>query len=282
MPTTPEPRPLTPEEELPDWVVSSVLAFLEPFFHRYGPAADSRDFVREAETTFHVPLPWQNGPEGAANVLYQAIQADRALMARVLDFALGEIMLGYEGMNMDGAIADLSRALGKGSNYEVVQPNPERWAWRLQRRTTIAASAAVSVQTATGDDPGKHLDEAWKAAFGRDPRPSVAYSEAVKAVEAAAIPLISPKHSAATLGTVLGELRSNPKKYAAVFETDAVLDRDTMLSPVETITVMADLLWRNQGERHAPIVPTTQPQAELAVHIALTLVQAFRAALSVR
>lgn len=35
----PQPSTPTPEEELPDWVMSSVLRFLEPFFAGRGPAA---------------------------------------------------------------------------------------------------------------------------------------------------------------------------------------------------------------------------------------------------
>jgi hypothetical protein len=292
MPTTPEPQALTPDEELPDWVMSSVFTFLTPFFQRHGPLASGygmgfgypeaspRDFVREVESTFHIALPWQQGPQGAADALFRAIQTDRALLARVLDFALGEMLLGYEAMHIDPAIADLSRALGRGSNYEVVRHDPQRAAWRLQRRTNLATTAAVSAQTAIRDEAGKHLDNAWHAAFGRDPNPSEAYSQAIKAVEAVAIPVVTPNDPAATLGTILGQLRSNPQKYAAIFVRDATLSHDTKLSPVETITVMADLLWRNQTDRHAPIVPVTQPQAELAAHLALTLVQAFRAALT--
>jgi hypothetical protein len=197
--------------------MSSLREFIEPFFLRAGPDAhdhglgyalgDGRDFVREIECRFRVPLDWRHGDTSAANSLFQAIQADRSLLVQVVDFALENIMLGYEAMGIDRAVRELRAALREGSNYEVVQPYPERWAWRLQRRTTVAASCAASLQTTMRDEAGEHLDDAWKAAFGRDPNPSVAYSQAIKAVEAAAIPVVTPSDSLATLGRVIGQLR---------------------------------------------------------------------------
>lgn len=46
---------------------------------------------------------------------------------------------------------------------------------------------------------GKHLSKAWNCAFGRIPDYSQAYSEAIKAVEAATTPVLSPKDADATL-----------------------------------------------------------------------------------
>jgi hypothetical protein len=262
------------------------MKFLEPFFQQAGPLAYGydapKDFVREVETLFQVALPWGQGDEGATHFLFRQVQADRALLARVLDFALSEMMLGYEARYISGAIRDLSRALARGSNYEVVPRDPQRGIYGLRRRTEPATSQAVSMQTTQGDDPARHLDAAWQAAFGRDPDPATAYSEAVKAVEAVAIPVVSPNHSKATLGTVLGELRANPSKFESVFETDAEPRRGVPVSPVEAIIALADLLWKNQTERHAPVVPVTQAQAESAAHIALVLVQAFRSAITPR
>lgn len=51
----------------------------------------------EIERTCQIPIPWQNGPNGAVNAVWQAMCRDRALAVRVLDYALGDVMLGYEG-----------------------------------------------------------------------------------------------------------------------------------------------------------------------------------------
>lgn len=65
------------------------------------------------------------------------------------------------------------------------------------------------INTLPGNASG-HLGKAWAAAFDQEPNPSTAYSEAIKAVEAAAIPVVLPNDPLATLGKVVGELRANP------------------------------------------------------------------------
>ena len=50
--------------------------------------------------------------------------------------------------------------------------------------------------------------------------------------------------------------------------------------PIEVITSLAGLLWANKTDRHAPAQPIQQSQAEMAVHIALTLVHSFTRASS--
>ncbi len=296
MPPPATPDPPTPKQELPDWVMSSVMAFLDPFFAGQGPAAqgygpgwgvetEPRDFVREVERRFHVTLPWGQGRQGAGKYLWQKIQEDRALLAKVLDYALNDVMMGLEPRSIHGAIEELDRALEEaGANYTVVRPDPNNVNCRLERRATLIAATAVLAQSAIGGSASEHLDTAWKAAFGRDPNPTHAYAEAVKAVEAVAVPLVLPNDSDATLGKVIGHIRANAQSYSLVFTTHAEAIKGSTLTPVQAVIAMTDLLWSNQP-RHAegdsrPAVAATQPQAELAVHIALTLVHTFRSAVS--
>ena len=79
---------------------------------------------------------------------------------------------------------------------------------------------------------------------------------------------------------MIGQLRANPQKYTVVFSRDASPAKGTTLSPLEVVIALADSLWSNQTDRHAPIVPITQTQAELAVHMAVTLVHTFRSAVT--
>jgi hypothetical protein len=121
----------------------------------------------------------------------------------------------------------------------------------------------------------RHLTSAWNHAFGRNPDPSRAYAESIKAVEAAAIPVVSPNNSKATLGTVLGDLKAAPQKWQLVLSRPST----TGIAPVEVVTHLVSLLWANQTDRHAPVQPIDQSQAEEAVHIALMLVHTFARAL---
>ena len=55
---------------------------------------------------------------------------------------------------------------------------------------------------------GEHLTNARDEAYGRHPDPEKLYSEAVKAIEADAIPVVIPEDGGSTLGKVMGELRA--------------------------------------------------------------------------
>jgi hypothetical protein len=250
-----EARSPTPTDELPDWVMSSVLVFLQPFFTGQGPAsygfgpgfgyteAPQRDFVREIERTCQISVPWDRGRVGAADGVWEAMYRDRALAIKVIDYALGEMMLGYDAQGIIPAVDELHCALRQaGANYVVVQPDERRVSYRLERRTIPAALAAAQAQISVRGNASDHLAGAWKAAFGREPNPSVAYSEAVKAVEAAAIPVVLPNDSLATLGKIVGELRSNPQKHSVAFSRGASPAKGTTLSPLEVVIGLADSL----------------------------------------
>jgi hypothetical protein len=145
----------------------------------------------------------------------------------------------------------------------------------LQRRTAPEAIDALKAVSQSAPDAACHLGSAWRHAFGRNPDPGRAYSEAIKAVEAAAIPVVSPNNPKATLGTVIGQLRSTPQKWQVVLARDVTLPGGNQKAPIEVLTNLAALLWVNQTDRHAPVQPIQQAQAEMAVHLALTLVQIF-------
>lgn len=78
----------------------------------------------------------------------------------------------------------------------------------LERRVPEGVQAAAVAAMATPGNAGSLLSEAWHAAFGINPDYEKAYSKAVKAVEAAAVPVVSPSHATATLGTVITQLRN--------------------------------------------------------------------------
>jgi hypothetical protein len=111
----------------------------------------------------------------------------------------------------------------------------------------------------------------------RNPRPSEAYSEAVKAVEAAAIPVVTPYDQKAPLGKIIGEMRSSPGRYSTAFADAADLGRTT-ITPVEAVIATLDLLWKNHTDRHGvpgPIKPVTPEKAENAAYLALLLARLF-------
>lgn len=283
---------LQPAVGIPEWILSSVFHFLEPVFAGRGPDAyagpmfgtgTQRDFVKEVERTFRIKLDWRNGRTSASRHLATLISTDNELLVNVVDYALRNIGLGYDYQHAEDAASELNRALAQGGSEQgvVALPAP-RFGFQLRRRTTEAASAAAAAQIATTGNASEHLSRAWLAAYGQQPEPTLAYSQAVKAVEAAAIPLVLPNDPLATLGKIVGQMRGSPQKYSAAFTRESGgASAGTPLTSIEVIISLADLLWRNQTDRHAAgdpqaTVPVSQPQAEWAVHIALLLVQTFR------
>jgi hypothetical protein len=147
----------------------------------------------------------------------------------------------------------------------------------LERRAGVVAGTAYAkaARAAAKPDAGSaagHLRAAWKAAHALKPDPVVAYGEAIKAVESAAHAVVEPNNGRATLGTMIGQLRGNPQAFKIA------LAGRSGAGDVGTVTAMLALLWDGQTSRHGGKDPTrseTLEEAEMAVHLAVTLVEWF-------
>jgi hypothetical protein len=141
----------------------------------------------------------------------------------------------------------------------------------LEKRVPQGVQQAADAAMAVPGHAGTLLSEAWHAAFGVNPNFEKAYSKAVKAVEAAVIPVVSPNNASATLGTVLGQMRSDND-----WGLDMTKEHSTHTS-AHVVLGMAQALWTGQADRHAgnTYTPSTQAEAEAAVFLAVPLVQWF-------
>lgn len=191
---------------------------------------------------------------------------------RLLDLVDAVLYVGPEpnpGRTSYMAISELDDLLLDGGSVYCVAGD-----WRgLERRVAAetAEAATRAMATAAAPSAAKHLGAAWKAAYGLHPNPALAYSEAVKAAEAALIPIVQPNHRRATLGTVLGELRANSAQWRIAIDHGPSHTGD-----IGPLVVMAETLWTGQTDRHAANGPTravSQGAAEGAVFLAVTLVQ---------
>ncbi len=294
VPRTTPPKPNgAPIEGIPRWVASSVMTFLWPcirnqglvnrsYYGGSGSDDQNRDFLQEAERNLRMPLDWSNGPSSAEHSMLRAMEAEKTKFVAVIDFALKNIELGYNTFDLVVAAQALDRALTEAGSVWTVAGSAQR-GYSLRRRVTEAGDAlARQVQTPPGN-ASSELGSAHEAAFGREPRPGAAYSHAVKAVEAAAIPVVSPNNQRATLGTLVADMRQKPARFSAILARPArrIGPSQESLAPVEVTLALMDQLWQNQTDRHSPgdtEPPTavTQAQAEWAVHTACLLVQIFR------
>ena len=148
----------------------------------------------------------------------------------------------------------------------------------LERRQdeTVTAAAHQAGQTAKSYGRAAAADRlrnAWSKTYGLHPDPSKAFGEAILAVEAVAVPAITPKEADAHLGHVYGQLRTQGHLYEL-----AITDKSGVLASVQPVTDLVGLLWNGHTDRHegnVPAVPISQEAAEMAVHAAATLVQWF-------
>jgi len=148
----------------------------------------------------------------------------------------------------------------------------------LERRADVMAEAALATAAEAADaapDAGSasaHLRIAWECVYSLQADPVKGYSEAIKAVEAAAHATLEPNNRMATLGTMRGQLRTNREKYAlAIRGPEALGDVGPLLECMS-------LLWEGQASRHGssrPTRPETLGEATMAVHLAVMLVQWF-------
>jgi len=163
----------------------------------------------------------------------------------------------------------LERILSLGGSLWRVAADQRSLEQRVDETTRDAATTLIDQQTTASS----HLASAWHYCYGRNPNPSRAYSESIKAVEAAAVPVISPRNPRATLGTVLRDLGVSQTHWQlAIRGPDGTGD----ITPLLT---MIRLLWQGQSDRHGGITPTaapTQSAAEMAVHLGMTLTQWFQ------
>ena len=63
------------------------------------------------------------------------------------------------------------------------------------------------------DEASRLMQDAWALAFGRDPNPSEAWSDAIKSIETLLKPIVSPDDSKATIGKMIAALRDKPEKW---------------------------------------------------------------------
>ena len=141
----------------------------------------------------------------------------------------------------------------------------------LQKRVDETLQALGESSLAAETRPAQHLRDAWHRAWGRDPDPSGAYREAVRAVEAAYAPIVSPDNERATLGTIIANTLDKPSKFSVRLRADEPDEN------VRRLVAMLQTLWKSQLDRHGNSgadVPlnVSLEEAQDAVAIATTLV----------
>jgi hypothetical protein len=169
---------------------------------------------------------------------------------------------------------NLTAMLEEGSSAWRVNDDRTGLTRRVDPTVADAANSAAdsAANTPAAGSAADHLRTAWGGLYQLRPDSSAAYRDAIRAVESAAHAVVEPNNSRATLGTMLGQLRAQPQLYALAIPGPDGMGR------IDPLVGMMDLLWSGQTSRHGAQTTTraeTWEEAQMAVHLAVTLVQWF-------
>jgi hypothetical protein len=168
-------------------------------------------------------------------------------------------------------VAELEQILSLGRSAWRVNARGDGLERCLNPAVTDAAHQAAAAAPPAAQD---HLQAAWAAAFGRHLDPDKALSEAIRAVEDVACPLVEHNKAAggrATLGTAIRELRNSSGKWEL-----ALPGKDGQPRDAAPLVAMMELLWHSQVSRHGGALKSRRQspaEAQAAAHLAVTLVQ---------
>jgi hypothetical protein len=252
-----------PHEGMPAWMLQSARQWVKPFLTdgRGSAVASTLQSLEVALRT--APLSWAS-PEHALDSLFTRMWEDEEFALNVLDYAL-------HFCPRDGARAtDLNVILYQAGSVWEVQPAVEGAGCQLARRAIGPLPEVIEEVRNVNQRAHAHLLSAWGKLMGRDPDPSGAYREAIRAVEVVAAPVVTPDDPKATLGKIIPAIRAKPEKWTV----------DLVEATPTQVADTAAMIWQGQFDRHGTAdenVPlnVSQEQADAAVHVSIALVRLF-------
>jgi hypothetical protein len=252
-------------EGVPPWLRAGAVLWLKSALEQAGNFSDFTTMILVIEQSLQMELDWGGRETTAYQSLLNEVAkgGDRAL--DILDCALMVTSLSPLGGTV-GTTLETRLSVG-GSAWTVSEDSEGRSC--LQRRVDEVVERAARGEMERKGNAAHHLHLSWDRLYGRNPDASSAYREAVRAVEAAAKPVVTPNDPLATLGKMIRAMRDKPSKWV------------TDLGAINVVADMMAELWTSQLDRHGTddeTVPlsVSPVQAEAAVHLAVTLVHWFR------
>ena len=236
--------------------------------------------MQEAEQTLRIQLDWSayltasdcleplRDPVVARTSLLGHLQ-DPVVGLDLLDYCLGQCAVDLSDSYFDiDAGQELEEILIRSGSAWMVGRDPDG-RYCLEKRVDPTVEEAARREMKQQSNAAEYLQSAWNYVYGRNPNPSTAYHDAVRAVEAAARPVVTPRDNRATLGKMISALQDKPQKW------------DTVIGDVDTVQKMMETIWKSQSDRHGTDDATkprnvSQAEAEAAVQMGVTLVQLFR------
>lgn len=244
-------------EEYPAWMHASIQTIIE----KMTEGRSSILLAIETNLRFDNPLDWRTHNHARLD-LFRRMRANGPLAIDVIDLLCQTFCDGETA----GAIAVTLTA--GGSAWQVMAADNGTYA--LERRAPGPTKDALLEVASLSERAGSHLNAAWRALMSNEPNPGVAYSQAIKAIEVVARPIVSPSDASATLGKMIAAIRAKPEKWQVVLEH----------STSEEVAGMMAMVWKGQEDRHGTDDPNAplevdQEEADAAVHISIAVVRIF-------
>jgi hypothetical protein len=257
-----------PHDGIPPWIQQSVRTWVTKAVAdpRYTEWVPDGGLLRAAETALHVarPFAWGHGAHGALNSALTRMREDGDFGLDLLDFLLHNLR------HRLALASELQSILTRGGSAWEVRLTDQEQEFELVRRTVGPVTEAIEALRSVNARAHAHLTQAWSKLMGRNPDPSSAYREAIRAVEVVAAPVVIPDDPSPTLGKVISAMTAKPEKWSV----------DLAEATPQQATEMVKMIWQSQVDRHGthdPAVPlnVSQEQADAAVHISIALVRLF-------
>jgi hypothetical protein len=142
-------------------------------------------------------------------------------------------------------------------------------------RVSSAAQEAYQTATEPEDPASNELNEAWMRAYGRNPDASDAWDLAIKAVEAALIPIVVQTQSGPHMGHVIGQLDRQGEQWTTLLQFNQTTPPvNPPHNSVQALVGMLRLIYPNPDRHVGPDhrVPSLA-EARAVVHLAVMMVQ---------
>lgn len=173
--------------------------------------------------------------------------------------------------NVDQVVETINEILIESGSKWIAVKHDDSHPTLEERVDSTAKEAYESAVVASPAVAAGLLKKSWSYAFGRTPNASEAYNYAIKAMEAATWPIVTPSNSSATFGHILGELKANPDKWeTAISEKEPQIGIKVMYMAMQNV-------WEGHTDRHGTATPVqvTQSAAEQAVFVAVFICSCF-------
>ncbi|GEM_PF-1173931 len=261
-------------EGAPPWLIKSIKAWVDELTESRTRDRRTGDRVigvttsaiHAVERYLQISLP--EDPEDKFELKKQLLDycndEIHCLDVAVAFMAIGDPHMAY---TFDESFVSLNLILKESGSKWIAVPGGQHTATFEERVNETAQEAYAATVSEATNLSGDFLKRAWSAGFGRNPNPSEAYNNAIKAMEAAAWPIVTPQNNSATLGHIIGELKANPGKWQS-----ALREAEVNLG-VGVIRQSMQVVWEGHSDRHGTGTPQdiSQEAAEQSIFTAVTV-----------